>query len=108
VFSIKPYIDKSLYRNIPKSVKLKNGIKRHRDKRILSESKQVSVKIYLSENLRARFKSACALQKVSMNQILLDFVEDWTTNNEKPKQLPDSGSAKSSDSGKGKGKGGNE
>jgi hypothetical protein len=41
-----------------------------------------------------------------MNQILLDFVEDWTTNNEKPKQLPDSGSAKSS--GSGKGKGGNE
>jgi hypothetical protein len=62
----------------------------------------VSVKIYLPEDLRARFKSACALQKVSMNQILLDFVEDWTTNNEKPKQPPDSGS------GKGKGKGVNE
>ncbi|MBW4549371.1 MAG: hypothetical protein KME25_33950 [Symplocastrum torsivum CPER-KK1] len=69
---------------------------------MLSESKQVSVKIYLPEDLRARFKSACALQKVSMNQILLDFVEDWTTNNEKPKQPPDSGS------GKGKGKGVNE
>lgn len=62
----------------------------------------MSVKIYLPEDLRARFKSACALQKVSMNQILLDFVEDWTTNNEKPKQPPDSGS------GKGKGKGVNE
>jgi hypothetical protein len=48
----------------------------------LSESKQVSVKIYLPEDLRARFKSACALQKVSMNQILLDFVEEWTSKNE--------------------------
>jgi hypothetical protein len=50
----------------------------------LSESKQVSVKIYLPEDLRARFKSACALQKVSMNQILLDFVEEWTSKNENP------------------------
>jgi hypothetical protein len=50
----------------------------------LSETKQVSVKIYLPEDLRARFKSACALQKVSMNQILLDFVEEWTTQHEQP------------------------
>lgn len=54
----------------------------------MSESKQVSVKIYLPEDLRARFKSACALQKVSMNQILLDFVEEWTNKNEKA-SIPD-------------------
>jgi len=67
----------------------------------------VSVKIYLPEDLRARFKSACALQKVSMNQILLDFVEDWTNNNEKPKpQSEVTPQSKSNSGGKGKGKSG--
>ncbi len=54
----------------------------------MSESKQVSVKIYLPEDLRARFKSACALRKVSMNEVLLDFVQEWTEENEKPPTPP--------------------
>jgi hypothetical protein len=65
----------------------------------------VSVKIYLPEDLRARFKSACALQKVSMNQVLLDFVEEWTSKNDNP--LTSHTSTKGS-SGKGKGKKGGE
>jgi hypothetical protein len=66
----------------------------------LTESKTVSVKIYLPEDLRARFKSACALQKVSMNEVLLDFVEEWTAKNETPPV--------SSTGGKGKTKGGDD
>ena len=48
----------------------------------MSEAKSASVKIYLSEDWRARFKSACAIQKTSMNKVLLDFIEEWTVKNE--------------------------
>ena len=57
----------------------------------MNETKQVSVKIYLPEDLRARFKSACALQKVSMNQVLLDFVAEWTTKHEHPPVIANTG-----------------
>jgi hypothetical protein len=67
----------------------------------LTENKTVSVKIYLPEDLRARFKSACALQKISMNEVLLDFVEEWTAKNEKP---PASSTSAKGTGGKGRGK----
>lgn len=74
----------------------------------MSESKQVSVKIYLPEDLRARFKSACALQKVSMNEVLLDFVEDWTKNKELPTSDTSAKSSAKGIGGKGRGKKGGE
>jgi hypothetical protein len=43
----------------------------------LNEDKQVRVSIYLTEDKRARFKSACALHKKSMNEVILDFIDDF-------------------------------
>ena len=44
---------------------------------VVSEEKQVSYKMFLSEQLRAKFKSLCALEGVSMNQVLVELVEKW-------------------------------
>lgn len=44
---------------------------------VVSEEKQVSYKMFLSEPLRAKFKSLCALEGVSMNQVLVELVEKW-------------------------------
>lgn len=49
----------------------------------VSEEKQVSYKMFLSESLRAKFKSLCALKGVSMNQTLVELVERWIEENEK-------------------------
>lgn len=43
----------------------------------VSEEKQVSYKMFLPESLRAKFKSLCALEGVSMNQVLVELVEKW-------------------------------
>ncbi len=49
----------------------------------VSEEKQVSYKMFLPEPLRARFKSVCALKGVSMNQVLIQLVEEWIEKSEK-------------------------
>ncbi|HYW21801.1 MAG TPA: plasmid partition protein ParG [Nodularia sp. (in: cyanobacteria)] len=59
----------------------------------MTEEKQVTYKMFLPESMRARFKSICALKGVSMNEVLLELVKTWITENE----------AKSSTTGKGKG-----
>jgi ParG len=41
------------------------------------EDKIVRVSIYLPEDMRARFKSACALDKKSMNEVLVEFIEEF-------------------------------
>lgn len=41
------------------------------------EEKPVRVSIYLSEDMRALFKSACALHKKSMNEVLVEFIEEY-------------------------------
>jgi ParG len=48
----------------------------------LSEEKQVKMSVYLPEDVRARFKAACAMRKVSMNQVITDFIEEWLEQNE--------------------------
>lgn len=48
------------------------------------EEKPVRVSIYLSEDVRARFKSACALHKKSMNEVLVEFIEEYLKQNEQP------------------------
>lgn len=50
----------------------------------VSEEKQVSYKMFLPESLRAKFKSLCALKGVSMNETLVQLVERWIEENEKP------------------------
>lgn len=47
----------------------------------MGEKKDVTIKIYLEEDLRAQFKSACALKRLSMNQVLVDFIENWLKEN---------------------------
>lgn len=54
----------------------------------VSEEKQVSYKISLSESLRAEFKSLCALEGVSMNQVLVELVQQWV-NEKKRKRRED-------------------
>ncbi len=41
------------------------------------DDKDVTVKIYLASELRARFKAKCALQERSMNEVLLEFINDF-------------------------------
>lgn len=52
------------------------------------EEKPVRVSIYLSEDVRARFKSACALHKKSMNEVLVEFIEDYLKENESSASAP--------------------
>lgn len=71
----------------------------------------MKLSMYLPEQLRLRFKLACTAKQVSMNQVLLDFVESWTDEND-PMQVktPASGTAGAKGTGgKGRGKkGGNQ
>jgi hypothetical protein len=50
----------------------------------VSEEKQVTYKMFLSEPLRAKFKSLCALNGVSMNEVLVQLVEKWIEENDTP------------------------
>ncbi|MDZ8083359.1 MAG: plasmid partition protein ParG [Nostoc sp. DcaGUA01] len=52
------------------------------------EEKPVRVSIYLSEDVRARFKSACALHKKSMNEVLVEFIEEYLAENEQSPPQP--------------------
>ncbi|MBH8574947.1 hypothetical protein I8752_18370 [Nostocaceae cyanobacterium CENA369] len=52
------------------------------------EEKPVRVSIYLSEDVRARFKSACALHKKSMNEVLVEFIEEYLAQNEQSPPQP--------------------
>jgi len=70
----------------------------------LAEDKTVKLSMYLPEQLRLRFKLACTAKQVSMNQVLLDFVESWTDEND-PMQAKNS---TSDTGGKGRGKKGGE
>ncbi len=33
--------------------------------------------MFMPESLRAKFKSLCALKQVSMNEVLVELVENW-------------------------------
>jgi hypothetical protein len=45
------------------------------------EEKTVRVSIYLSDDKRAQFKSACALHKKSMNEVLAEFIDEYLRQN---------------------------
>jgi len=55
---------------------------------LTEEEKPVRVSIYLSEDVRARFKSACALHKKSMNEVLVEFIEEYLAENEQSPPQP--------------------
>lgn len=53
-----------------------------------SEDKLVRLSIYINEDKRAQFKAACAIKKISMNQVISDFLDEWLRqNSEKPQPL---------------------
>ncbi|HEY9799257.1 MAG TPA: plasmid partition protein ParG [Leptolyngbyaceae cyanobacterium] len=57
------------------------------------EEKNVKLSIYLPEDMRARFKSACALHRKSMNEILVEFIDDFLKQNEPSAKTEDKGVA---------------
>ncbi|BBD65931.1 hypothetical protein NIES4072_03900 [Nostoc commune NIES-4072] len=48
----------------------------------VSEQKQVAYRMFMSESLRAKFKSLCALKQLSMNEVLVELVENWIKESE--------------------------
>jgi hypothetical protein len=75
----------------------------------LTEQKKNSPKlsIYIPEELRTRFKIACTAEQKSMNQVLVDFIEEWTEEHDPMKKAMQKQPPISNTSGKG-GKGGKE
>jgi hypothetical protein len=65
-----------------------------------SGDKLVRLSVYVSEDKRAKFKAACAIRKISMNQVISDFLDEWLDE----KELPTSGIS----SGEGRGNKGGE
>ncbi len=66
----------------------------------MTEQKKNSPKlsIYIPEELRTRFKIACTAEQKSMNQVLVDFIEEWTEEHDPMKKAmqkhpPTSGTA---------------
>jgi ParG len=55
---------------------------------LAEEEKPVRVSIYLNEDVRARFKSSCALHKKSMNEVLVEFIEEYLAQNEQSPPQP--------------------
>jgi len=76
----------------------------------LTEERKNSPKlsIYISEELRTRFKIACTAEQTSMNQILVDFIEQWTEEHDPMKKAVRNAQPTPSNVGKGKGKAGGE
>ncbi len=52
----------------------------------MDEDKQVKLSVYVNEDTRAKFKAACAIQKVSMNQVVNQLLEDWLKENDATQQ----------------------
>jgi hypothetical protein len=42
-----------------------------------SEEKTVAIRVLMEPDLRARFKSQCALQQTSMNEVVTQLIEQW-------------------------------
>ena len=43
----------------------------------MSEEHPVKLKISMPDSLRAQFKAACALQKLTMNEAVLTLIKRW-------------------------------
>ncbi len=51
----------------------------------MEKEEPVFVRARVSQNIRARFKAACALQGRGINDVLNELIEEWLKNNEKPR-----------------------
>ena len=76
----------------------------------MTEQKKNSPKlsIYIPEELRTRFKIACTAEQTSMNQVLVDFIEQWTEEHDPMKKAVRNAQPTPSNGGKGRGKKGGE
>jgi hypothetical protein len=45
-------------------------------------AKQVKVQIQLDEDLRTRFKAQCVLESTTMNDKIVNLIQDWTNKKE--------------------------
>lgn len=52
------------------------------------DSKTVKMSFYIDEETRTRFKLACTATGTSMNQVLVDMVNDWLDSNDPFKKQP--------------------
>jgi metal-responsive CopG/Arc/MetJ family transcriptional regulator len=43
----------------------------------MAEEQHVSVKVSMPDSLRAQFKAACALERMSMNEMIVKFIKNW-------------------------------
>lgn len=65
----------------------------------------MKLSVYVDEDVRAKFKATCAMQKVSMNQVVNELLEGWIGENDlMQSETPTSGTT----GGKGGGKKGGE
>ncbi len=44
----------------------------------MSVSRTVKIQIQLPENLRTHFKAKCVVEGMTMNEVLIQLIEDWT------------------------------
>jgi ParG len=51
-----------------------------------AKDKSVKISFYAPDELRTRLKIACAVQQISMNQVLIDLVESWVKEHDPLKQ----------------------
>jgi len=51
------------------------------------EAKQVKLSVYVDVDVRAKLKAACAIQRVSMNQVVNDLLEGWISENNPTQML---------------------
>lgn len=50
-----------------------------------NEAKQVKLSVYVDVDVRAKLKAACAIQQVSMNQVVNNLLEGWIAENDPTK-----------------------
>ncbi len=43
----------------------------------MTEEQYASVKVMMPDSLRAQFKAVCALEGISMNEMIVKLVENW-------------------------------
>lgn len=43
----------------------------------MSEEKLVSIRVFMPDDLRAKFKAQCALESRTMNDVVVSLVEEW-------------------------------
>jgi hypothetical protein len=66
-----------------------------------SEGKQVKLSVYVDEDIRAKFKATCAMQKVSMNHVVNQLLEDWLIENGAIQEQPPTSDTSSGGKGRG-------